>query len=75
MAEDKRRDTTITKSCEYCGKGYHPRYGYQGAARFCGQNCSRLFSAKGRAEAVVAPVQSPAYEVYKPTPMLPPRGK
>lgn len=76
MADDiKRRDTTITKICDNCGKGYHPRQGYQGAARFCCQECFRLYQSKGRTTVASEPTKSPTYEVYKPTPMLPPRGR
>jgi hypothetical protein len=75
MVDNKRRDMTVTKLCENCGKEYHPRHGYQGAARFCGQECFRLYKAKGRTGAVASTIQAPVYEVYKPKPFSPPRGK
>lgn len=63
---DKRRDTTVTKQCENCSKEYHPRHGYQGAARFCCQECFRLFKAKGLLNVKVNEHKPATYEIYKP---------
>lgn len=41
----KNRDLSVTKTCDTCGKSYHPRKnGYQATSRFCSAECSR----KGR---------------------------
>ncbi len=41
----KNRDLSITKTCDTCGKQYHPRKnGYQTTSRFCSAVCAR----KGR---------------------------
>jgi len=36
------RDLSITKTCDACGKKYHPRNNsYQYTSRFCSQECAR----------------------------------
>ena len=41
----KNRDFSVTKTCDTCGKDYHPRNnGYQATSRFCSATCS----CKGR---------------------------
>ena len=42
------RDTSITKTCDFCGESYHPRNnGYQATSRFCNAVCARKFRRKG----------------------------
>ena len=42
------RDTSITKTCDFCGKSYHPRKnGYQATSRFCDAICARKHRRKG----------------------------
>ncbi len=49
MAEDilgaddpKNRDIRIVKTCDTCGRKYHPRKNsYTVTSRFCSQQCSR----------------------------------
>ncbi|MFC2004855.1 hypothetical protein ACFLUY_01380 [Chloroflexota bacterium] len=40
--DPKNRDLTMVKTCEACGRRYHPRKNsYQITSRFCSQECAR----------------------------------
>lgn len=40
--DPKIRDLTVVRTCENCGRRYHPRKGgYKPISRFCSQACSR----------------------------------
>lgn len=40
--DPKNRDIKIVKTCECCGRRYHPRRNsYQTISRFCSQECAK----------------------------------
>jgi len=40
--DPKNRDLSMIKTCEFCGRRYHPRRNsYQVVSRFCSQECAR----------------------------------
>lgn len=48
------RNLAVTKVCDTCGKGYHPRRnGYEHLSRFCCRPCTLIGLRKGKKGCVV----------------------